>query len=196
MTQLNIGLNVYGQMNILIPRGTKLPYSETFDVSTTSAYKSLELYIGLYNNNTYNILLCDLTIAKMTQLHISLTSEHMIVSSCDFLSEPIIFDKTIHKQHTFEYKARSEEWILFEESRMKYMDYIYETKEALYDPYVIKKIPPDIYKSVIHQFKQAEQICFVKDISLNELLTIHREVEDMVNKVLNDVVIENNGEFK
>ena len=101
-------------------------------------------------------------------------------------------DKT--NEHIIGYKAKTDEWKQLENVRMKYLDYIYETKDTLFDPYVKKKIPPNIYDSVICQFNKAEQICYVKDITLEEITIIHKQVEDMVNKVLNDVVIENNGE--
>jgi hypothetical protein len=197
-TKLNIGINVCGQIHVLIPKEISLPYEESFEVTTTSDYKSLEIYEGLYKDNEYNILLCNLDIPAMNQLTISLDiSGKMFIKTGTFVSNPISLscDKTII-EHITGYNARTDEWKQLEVSRMKYLDYIYETKDTLYDPYVKQKIHPDIYKSVIKHFKQAEQICYVKDVTLEEILTIHNEVECMVNKVLNDVVIENNGEFK
>jgi hypothetical protein len=197
-TKLNIGINVCGQIHVLIPTETSLPFKETFNVSTTPDYKSLEIYEGLYKDNEYNILLCDLPIPAMEQLTISLdASSQMTISSGTFVSEPISLScsETID-EHVAGHRTRTDEWRQLEDSRMKYMDYIYETKDTLYDPYVKQKIHPDVYNSVIKHFKQAEQICYVKDVTLEEILTIHNEVESMVNKVLNDVVIENNGEFK
>jgi hypothetical protein len=195
---LNIGINVCGQLHVLIPMDSSLPFEETFEVSTTHEYKSLEIYEGLYKDNEYNILLCNLSIPAMEKLTISIdTLRQMVIKTGTFASNPISLscDETI-KGHTMGHQARTDEWRQIEESRMKYMDYIYETKDTLYDPYVIKKIPPDIYNKLIHQFKNAELICYVKDVTLDEILTIHNEVECMINKVLNDVVIENNGEFK
>ncbi len=197
-TKLNIGINVYGQFHVLIPKDTILPYEDTFDVTTTSEYKSLEIYEGLYKDNEYNILLCNLDIPAMEKLTISLDiSGKMIIKTKTFVSNPISLscDETI-ADHITSYQARTAEWRQLEISRMKYLDYIYETKDTLYDPYVKKKIPPNIYNPLIKHFKQAELICYVKDITLEEIVTIHNEVECMVNKVLNNVVIENNGEFK
>jgi hypothetical protein len=195
-TQLNIGLNLYGYMYILIPCNTPIPYQETFDVTTTDEYKSLELYEGLYKNNEHNILLCNLEIPPMKKITISLDTEgRMTITAGSYVSDKIqrpSMDKT--NEHIIGYKAKTDEWKQLENGRMKYLDYIYETKDTLFDPYVKKKIPPNIYDSVICQFNKAEQICYVKDITLEEITIIHKQVEDMVNKVLNDVVIENNGE--
>ena len=49
------------------------------------------------------------------------------------------------------------------------------------DKNIVKNVPKEKYNYIVEQFNMAEKICFVTDITIEEIETIQNEVETFVN---------------
>lgn len=185
-TKLDIGICVYNSMKVLIYKDTKLPFTDTFSISTTEDYKYFELYEGQFKDVKKNILTHKFTIPKdkiSGNVTIHIDNDYLLtIKSDNYTSETIkLSDDILVNKHLIEHKNYNTEKIKIEEKLLEYTEYIYETKKVLFDKNIVKNVPKEKYNYIVEQFNMAEKICFVTDITIEEIETIQNEVETFVN---------------
>ena len=198
-TIYDLGIDIYGIFNILIPKKTKLPYEKVFKINPTDDYIDFRLYEGKYKNIDKNFLISIFKIDKkyIDEVTISLNDKNEVkIKAGNYESE---FIKRLYDINNDSYNIEDDnKWYKTEEQRIIYMEYILSIKKTLKDKYIIEKINKldnTLYNKIMKKINRAEMICFVKDVSAEEFQLANKEVEDFIDPIFKSVVLKNNGEI-
>ena len=198
-TLCDLGIDIYGVFNILIPKGTKIPYENVFKIKPTKEYVDFRLYEGIYKNINKNNLIYVFNIDKknIDEITIILNDKNEVkIKAGDYESN---FIKRLNYIECDKYNLYDDnEWYKKEEQRILYMEYILSIKNTLKDEYVIEKINNmdiTLYNKIVKKINRAEMICFIDNITLEEFKMANKEVEDFIDPILKAVVLKNKGEI-
>ena len=196
-TYSDIGIDIYGVFNILIPKGTLIPCDIKFKIKPTIDYKYFSLYEGEYKNIEKNNLISHYKIKKedIDEVIISINKNNEInVKTGNYISDYICLNKDNNKGLNYS-KSLDIEWFKREEQRILYIEYIVSLKETISDKSVKKIIDNKVYIDIIEKIKMAEKICYIEDVTFEEFILATKELENYINPILNKVVLKNSGEI-
>ena len=196
-TYSDIGIDIYGVFNILIPKGTLIPCDIKFKIKPTIDYKYFSLYEGEYKNIEKNNLISHYKIKKedIDEVIISINKNNEInVKTGNYISDYICLNKDNNKDLNYS-KSFDIEWFKREEQRILYIEYIVSLKETISDKSVKKIIDNKVYIDIIEKIKMAEKICYIEDVTFEEFILATKELENYINPILNKVVLKNSGEI-
>ena len=74
-------------------------------------------------------------------------------------------------------------------------NYIYHTKHTINDDSIKSKLPSDKYNEIMEKLEKASEVLNVEVVSKDEYEAVQKEVEAIVNPVMNEFVRDNSGEF-
>lgn len=197
-TLYDLGIEIYGVFNVLIPKNTELPFEKIFKIMPTEDYKEFRLYEGNYKNIKKNYLISIFNIDKknMGDITIILNEKNEVkIKVKDYESETI---KRLDIVNDIYNKEEDQEWYKREEQRILYIEYILSIKNTLKDKYVIEKInniDNTIYPKIIKKINKAEMISFIEDVSCEEFKLANKEITDFIDPIFKLIVLKNNGEI-
>ena len=74
-------------------------------------------------------------------------------------------------------------------------NYIYHTKHTINDDSMKSKLPSDKYNEIMEKLEKASEVLNVEVVSKDEYEAVQKEVEAIVNPIMNEFVRDNSGEF-
>jgi heat shock protein 1/8 len=81
------------------------------------------------------------------------------------------------------------------DARNEYENYIYNMKNTLNDDKIKQKISKEIYDKIMKKLKEGEEVLNVVDVSKEEYEKALKELENVINPIMQKIVQEGNGEF-
>lgn len=198
-TSDDIGIDIYGVFNILIPKGTKIPCEKKFKIKPTRDYKYFSLYKGEYKNIEKNNLISHYKIKKedIDEVILIINKKNEInVQTGNYESGYIYLNSVNNKDINNDYnKSLDIEWFKREEQRIIYIEYIVSLKETINDKYVKNKIENEVYIDIKEKIKSAEKIGYIEDVTFEEFILVTKELENYINPIFNKIVLNNSGEI-
>ena len=92
------------------------------------------------------------------------------------------------------YKEEDEETRQTIEAKNSLENHIYHMKETVNDSDMKSKLGSH-YDDIIYKLGRAEETLYVENVSKQEYEHVMKELEDYINPIMQQIVVENNGEF-
>jgi len=176
----DIGINLDGMMYILFNEGTELPIEETFIIEINTNDPILEFYQGLNVYVKNNMCLGKLQLLNtkrgMFELKCQLEENKLKLFINEYSEEFLFINKEIGNKNIEEEKMRD-----LENHKYMYIKYINETLNTL------EQIKDKIDERIIIMLKNAKQIIYVEDVTIEEFKLALRELEEKINPILNNL---------
>lgn len=102
-------------------------------------------------------------------------------------------DKMVEEAERF--KEEDEQQRQRQNARNEYENYIYSMKNTLDDDKMREKIGSDDYEKIMKKIKEGEEVLNVVDVTKEEYNKALKELENLINPILQRVVQDGNGEF-
>jgi heat shock protein 1/8 len=102
-------------------------------------------------------------------------------------------DKMVKEAEQF--KEEDEKQRQKQDARNEYENYIYSMKNTLNDDKMKEKISKDDYERITKKLKEGEEVLNVIDVTKEEYNKALKELENLINPIMQKVVQEGNGEF-
>lgn len=102
-------------------------------------------------------------------------------------------DKMVEEAERF--KEEDEQQRQRQDARNEYENYIYSMKNTLDDDKMREKIGSDDYEKIMKKLKEGEEVLNVVDVTKEEYNKALKELENLINPIMQRVVQDGNGEF-
>lgn len=197
-TKYDLGIDVYGVFNVLIPKNTKIPFEKKMKLIPSEKYKDFRLYEGLYKNINKNYLIHVFNIEKnnMEDITLILNDKNELKINAGTYESEFIKRKEFIKE---EYDTQEDDiWFKTEQQRIIYMEYVLSIKDTLQDTYIIEKINKlnnTYYDKIVKKINRAEMICFIEGVTCEEFKMATKEIEDFIDPIFKSIVLKNEGEI-
>jgi len=103
-------------------------------------------------------------------------------------------DKMVEEAERF--KEEDEQQRQRQDARNEYENYIYSIKNTLDDDKMREKIGSDDYEKIMKKLKEGEEVLNVVDVTKEEYNKSLKELENLINPIMQKIVQDGNGEFK
>ena len=180
--ETDIGIDINGLMYVLFKQGINLPSEECFVVDIKSEEPILYFYQGQRVYVKDNLLIGKLQLINVKsgrfELKCSITHDTLKLIINDYIEE-YSFINEINEMNQINQKE--EKIRNLEIAKLKYINYINQTLSTL------DQIKDKIDPYLIYKIKEAYEIIYVEDITVEEYEEAQKQIEGWVNPLLENI---------
>jgi hypothetical protein len=185
--ETDIGIDVNGLMYVLFKQGITLPYEENFVIDLKCSDPILCFYQGQRVYVKDNTLLGQLQLINTQigrfELKCNITQNSLKIIINEYIEEYSFINKISCDEIISNEIIEKEENIRnIESSKLKYINYINQTLHTL------NQLKDKIEPYLIYKIKEAYEIIYIEDVTVEEYELAQLQIEGWVNPILNKLI--------
>jgi hypothetical protein len=184
--ETDIGIDVNGLMYVLFKQGITIPYEETFVIDVKCSDPLLCFYQGqrvYVKDNTLigKLQLINTQIGRF-ELKCNITDNMLKIIINEYIQEYSFINEIIETDIENTIIEKEENIRNIETSKLKYINYINQTLHTL------NQLKDKIDAYLIYKIKEAYEIIYIEDITVEEYELAQLQIEGWVNPILNKLI--------